>query len=145
MYFLNLFFISVVLRRTGVIKHRWRGAGNAVVLAEDIAPRSVVRFQKSWKTSGCKVAFFFLFPLWVFPLLPSSCSWIYLFVSSLASMKQVAPGSPAADRSTVAQPRPLGHCDALGLTPPLPEPVSAAVVRQRWEENPSINSAAAES
>lgn len=24
MYFLNLFFISLVLRRTGVIKHRWR-------------------------------------------------------------------------------------------------------------------------
>lgn len=25
------------------------------------------------------------------------------------------------------------------MTPPLPEPVSAAVVRQRWEEKPSIN------
>lgn len=31
MYFLNLFFISLVLRRTGVIKHRWRGADNVVV------------------------------------------------------------------------------------------------------------------
>lgn len=32
MYFLNLFFVSLVLRRTGVIKHRWRRADNVVVV-----------------------------------------------------------------------------------------------------------------
>lgn len=35
---------------------------------------------------------------------------------------------------TVTQPGPLGHQDALGLTPPLPEHVSAAVVRRGGEE-----------
>lgn len=79
MYFLNLFFISVVLRRTGVIKHRWRGADNDAMRAEDIAPRCTLSEILEDLRMQSRI---FLFPLWVFPLLPSSCSWNYLFVSS---------------------------------------------------------------
>ena len=81
MYFLNLFFISVVLRRAGVIKHRWRGADNDAMLAEDIAPRCMLSEILEDLRMQSRI---FLFPLWVFPLLPSSCIWNYLFVSSAA-------------------------------------------------------------
>lgn len=87
------------------------------------------------------VCFFFLW-VWVFSLVSSSWSWNSLPVCALISV--VAPGSPAAVKNTVTQPGPLGHQDALGLTPPLPEHVSAAVVRRGGEERPSINSTAAE-
>lgn len=80
--------------------------------------------------------------VWVFSLVSSSWSRNSLPVCALVSA--VAPGLPAAVKNTVTQPGPLGHQDALGLTPPLPEHVSAAVVRRGGEERPSINSAAAE-
>lgn len=106
---------------------------------EDITPRCT--FSEILEDLGMLSRLFCL----GFGSFPSSCSWNYLLASSSSLVcTAVASGSPAAGKNTVAWPGPLGHCSGLGLTPPLPEHVSAAVVRQRWEENPSINSAAAE-